>query len=40
MDVHADAPSLNVAPKFIGLSPRRAAPEMTKLQIRGCSLSA
>jgi hypothetical protein len=38
--MHADALGLNAAPKVIGLSPRRAAPEMTKLQIRGCSLSA
>jgi hypothetical protein len=40
VDVHADAPNLNAAPKFIGLSPRRAASEMTKFQIRDCSLSA
>jgi len=39
--MHADALGLKMpSPKFIGLSPRRAAPEMTELQIRGCSLSA
>jgi len=40
IEMHADALDLNSAPKFIGLSSRRAAPEMTKLQIRGCSFSA
>ena len=31
IEMHADAPSLNAAPEFIGLSPRRAAQEMTEL---------
>jgi len=40
IEMQADAPSLNAAPEFIGRSPRRAAQEMTELQIRDCSLSA